>query len=102
MVALFAATWRPFVVAPRFIFLNVALAVLPFAFVPVAALVPHLARAGRNAGLAACLAIVALSSAPLLILAMGAASDLPPFGGFIERFRPDPRLEGNAAMGPTR
>jgi len=104
MVALFAATWLPLVFAPRPVFLNAGLALLPFALVPVAALASRVAGAGSHprARLAAYLGVVVLSSAPLLLLASGAATHLAPFRGLIERFRPEARFEGLAAPVPSR
>ncbi len=95
-LALFCATWLPLALASRPIFANAALAVLPFAFVPIAALAVHLGGSGpaARARLGAYLALVAFSSAPLLLLATGAATQLAPLRGVVERFRPDARFEG--------
>lgn len=102
MLGLFGATWLPLAVASRPIFLNAALAVLPFSLLLVAALVVGVVGEGARARtrLGAYLGVVALSSAPLLALATGAATHLAPFRGIVERFRPERRLEGHGEIVP--
>jgi dolichyl-phosphate-mannose-protein mannosyltransferase len=96
LVALFCSTWLPFAIAARPIWLHSALAVLPFSLIAIAASATHLAGSGPRARvrLGAYATLVALSSAPLLLLATGAASHLAPFRPVLESFRPEERFEG--------
>jgi dolichyl-phosphate-mannose-protein mannosyltransferase len=96
VTALFAATWLPFALAGRPIWLHSALAVLPFSLLVVATAATHLAGDGPRGRLRLGLyaGLVLASSAPLLLLATGDASRLAPLQAVVESFRPDARFEG--------
>jgi len=96
LVALFVATYLPFVLLSRPIWVHSALAVLPFALVAVGSAATDLARAGPRArSLVLGWALLsALAAAPLLALATGHGMELGALRGLVERFRPDARFEG--------
>jgi dolichyl-phosphate-mannose-protein mannosyltransferase len=88
--ALVLATWLPFAVASRPIWLHSALAVLPFALAAVAAAavgVTERAPAGRR-WLAAYVIAAAVMAAPLYLLATGLAMDVPALRGAALSYRP--------------
>lgn len=79
MVALFVITYLPFAVAHRPIWVNTAVAVLPFAFMILGyALWGNLGgSAARRRVLAVYLAVVLISTAPLYLLAIGKGLRIP-------------------------
>jgi hypothetical protein len=96
IVGLFLVSYVPFVLSPRPIFANSALNVLPFAAMAVADLV---CGAGRLFGrerrvVGAYVAALALTSAPLYLLAIGAWESVPGLEAVVESYRPPPQLEG--------
>jgi hypothetical protein len=97
LVALFAATYAPFLLTSRPIWVHSALAVLPFALVAVAVLVVRLADLSgrRNVVVATYVAILVVSSAPLIAIAVGRGMELPGLRQVVESYRPDPTLEAN-------
>jgi dolichyl-phosphate-mannose--protein O-mannosyl transferase len=96
IVASFAATYVPFLLASRPIWVHSALAVLPFAIALVAALVVR--EAGRTrfprALTLTYLAATLLAAAPLYALATGDALESDLLRGVAERFRPSAEIEG--------
>jgi dolichyl-phosphate-mannose--protein O-mannosyl transferase len=96
IVGLFLVSYVPFVLTPRPIFANSALNVLPFAAMAVADLV---FAAGRLFGrerriVAAYVAVLVVTSAPLYLLATGAWAAVPGLEGVVESLRPPPEMEG--------
>jgi len=104
LAGLFAATWLPFAVASRPIWLHSALSVVPFAFTAVSwGAVRLAARAARPARwLAAWAALVAATSLPLYLLATGRGTDLPLLRDLVERTRPPQDLERALQRPPGR
>lgn len=95
LASLFLASYLPFVASPRPIFANSALNVAPFAFIAIARLVEAIARGlpRPRAALAGYALVVALTAAPLYLLAIGAGTDLPLLGDVVRSLRPPPELE---------
>jgi dolichyl-phosphate-mannose--protein O-mannosyl transferase len=99
LAALFGATWLPFVLASRPIWLHSALAVMPFALAAVASAAVHLAgRApGARRRLGTYAAVVAICSLPLLALATGFGGATGPMRELAKRFRPRVPIGSEAA-----
>ena len=91
----FAATYVPFLLASRPIWVHSALAVLPFALALVAALVVRAAGRARHprAAALAYVAGAALVALPLYALATGDALENDALRSVAERFRPSAELE---------
>ncbi|HET9555422.1 MAG TPA: glycosyltransferase family 39 protein [Anaeromyxobacteraceae bacterium] len=88
--ALVAATWLPFALASRPIWLHSALAVLPFALAAVAVAAARLAAAARDGSrrLLAYALLATLAAAPLVLLAAGLARDVPGLDDVVRSYRP--------------
>lgn len=95
LAALFFASYLPFVASPRPIFASSALNVLPFVLPAIAHLVLRAAAlfARPRRVLAAYAAVVAVTSAPLYLLAIGKGTDLPVLHELVMSMRPPPELE---------
>jgi len=95
VVALFVATYLPFVLVPRPVWVHSAFAALPFALTAVAWGVVRVAQARPRPArwLAAYVAAASLAAVPLYLLAIGEGLRVGPLRSVVERVRPPPEME---------
>ena len=90
IAALFLGTYLPFLLTSRPIWVHSALAVLPFAFIAIAAFLARLRDEGARARVAlwAYAVVVVVVSVPLLALATGHGMEVGALRGLVELYRP--------------